>query len=267
MRSLIIAVAACVLAGCATKSEQTLAPSDVGSDPLGGPPLFDVTREFAEPGAFLGPSPTGVVILKESESARNKAFCSGYLKLDTTDEVGGGSMFARNYIGTRWLLTVSSLSDDEAKNCDYLLSKYDFKRGEALQAALIKAGVDKDNFVGAGPFIAEFMPTGGVIVVNASQYTEPNLKAFAKQWVGLAGQANATTLSDAEDAAAAAPPSCDIVKDAAAGCTIERIALETTAGLIEKRFPEVKVAFAVGQRVACMFLKPKQQEKWCPASA
>ena len=153
---------------------------------------FLTVREFAGPETYLGPIPTAVVILKAGQTARNTAFCQGYMATPTTALLSQDSV-ASNPVPLRWLL--KSAPDTPPADCAAILSGYDFDRATLLTSALSQHD-DAPSFSGVGPFIVEFMPDGSALVIDASTRPTAAVRHLAPQWLALDGD----TLQPEEDA-------------------------------------------------------------------
>ncbi|MDO8900267.1 MAG: hypothetical protein Q7V15_02830 [Phenylobacterium sp.] len=248
-----------LLLGCATKPTpspppplQTVAPPSA----VGVLPGLSVSREFAAPGDYLAPLPTAVVLLHPADASRNRTFCEGFVALSPTGSPGG---FISSTVSTRWPLKVDTLTADQAANCEFLVQAYDVERAAEIGQGLRQAGVSAASLEGRGPFIAQFLPTGGVVVVNMSPYNANQLRPLAQSWITLAGQ---------QALGQGAPPNqahvtCNLLQGSGEACSLERLVLESTAGVLRERFPEAAIGIALGQRVLCALLRGGAQASWC----
>ncbi len=224
-------------------------------------PGLSVTREYAAPGDYLAPVPTAIVLLNPADASRNRVFCDGFIALTPTGSPGG---FISSTVSTRWPLKVDTLTPFQAANCDYLVETYDVERASEIDKGLRQAGVSAASLDGRGPFIAQFLPTGGVIVVNMSPYNANQLRPLAQSWITLAGQ-QALGQGAAPNQAHV---TCNLLLGTGEACSLEQIVLESTAGVLRERFPEASVGIALGQRVLCALLRGGAHASWCgPAAA
>lgn len=244
-----------LLWGCAT-APIPVAPPPPPPSAVGVLPGLSVTREFAAPGDYLAPVPTAVVLLNPAEASRNSAFCEGFIALPATGSPGG---FISSTVSTRWPLKVDALSAGQSADCGYLVQSYDVERAAEIDKGLRQAGVSAASLEGRGPFIAQFLPTGGVVVVNMSPYNANQLRPLAQSWITLAGQ-QALGQGDPPNQAHL---SCNLMEGTGEACSLEQIVLESTAGVLRERFPEATVGIALGQRVLCALLRGGAHDSWC----
>lgn len=223
---------------------------------MGTLPWLAVTREYAGPSSYLGPLPTAVVLLERDSAPRNSVFCNSFKAVPQSGSPGG---FVRSAVATRWPLTVGVMSEAQSIDCGYLIEKYDYTRADELRLALRQAGADPRSLEGAGPFIAQFLPTGGVVVVNLSPFDEGTLVDAAQQWIMLAGQQSVATGAQPEQRHV----TCNLLQGGGEACTVERVFLESVVGVLRERFPEAAVGVALGQRVLCALLRGGAQASWC----
>lgn len=227
---------------------------------MGTLPWLAVTREFAGPSSYLGPMPTAVVLLEKGSAARNEVFCDSFKAVPQSGSAGG---FVRSAVATRWPMEVGALTDAQSRDCRYLTDKYDYRRSVELRAALREAGADPKSLEGPGPFIAQFLPTGGVVVVNLSPFDEGTLVDAAQQWITLAGQQSVATGAQPQQRHV----TCNLLQGTGEACTVERVVLESAVGVLRERFPEAAIGIAVGQRILCALLRGGAQASWCGPGA
>ena len=148
-------------------------------------PSFSV-RELAGPSTYLGPVPTAVVLLKPDQANRNGAFCAGYQRLDTAGEVAETSVYAANAVPFRWLLKSGDL-EVAPTTCGDLLAGYDFERAQAFLTALGQTPEGAAAIAGDGPFVAELLPDGSVLVVSGSGKSLDDIRRLPGSWLSQAG--------------------------------------------------------------------------------
>ncbi|MGZ9115300.1 MAG: hypothetical protein ACXW3K_11830, partial [Brevundimonas sp.] len=220
-----------VLGGCAAQmAPPPPSPTIAG---MGTFEAFLSGREFAGPETYLGPVPTAVVVLKTGQTARNTAFCQGYMAMPTVPSLSEGSVLAPNAIPLRWLLKAEP--DTAPDGCGPVLAGYDFPRAEQLSTALAALD-DAPDMTGAGPFIVEFMPDGSAVIIDGSNRSAAALRQLAPQWLALSG---------ATVQAPGAPASGCVLNSATAQGTMAQKAM----AWLQCEFPnglDVKVMRAVG---------------------
>ena len=176
-RKIILGAALLVLAGCSGST-----PHIVASPRMDQPKLAQFATEIAGPGTYLAPMPTAVVLLTPDDMARNRAFCAAMSKLPTAEEAGAGSVIAPNLILTRWLVQVSDVAPDKAKDCEFLVGTYDYNRAARMIGTLQVEGA---NLAGHGPYLAMIIPdTNGqrMVAVDGSVYTAGQFDKFVASW-------------------------------------------------------------------------------------
>lgn len=173
---------ATAMAACASRPEPVAPPPS----PIGDyAPSFSV-RELAGPSTYLGPIPTAVILLKPDQGSRNAAFCSGYQRLDTAGQVAETSVYAANAVPFRWPMKSGDL-EAAPMACGDLLAGYDYERAQAFLAALGQTSEGAAAVVGDGPFIAELLPDGSILVVSGSNKSLDEIRRLPGSWLTQAG--------------------------------------------------------------------------------
>jgi hypothetical protein len=158
--------------------------------------------QFAGPSTYLAPMPTAVVILTRGMDTRNRLLCEAYLELKNagaTITSRGGS--APNLILTRWPLAAPQLEPDPS-GCDRMVLGYDFTRAQRLLDGF-KPAPNAPAKGTQGPFIMEFLPTGGVILIDGSDVPNDSLEDWARGWVSAARAQSVVVNPVSADAASA----------------------------------------------------------------
>lgn len=171
------------LAGCSTSPEPAPEAPAIGNV-LGATPPVLKTRGLAGPSTYLGPLPSAFILLKKTDSAKNRKFCDAWFTGPTTSATLRASPVRPNIVETDWLINTDNPS---ATTCDVLLKAYDYPRADRTFAALAKAAAAARKTLstsGAGPFVVIVVPgvdsAGGTIVIDGS--TETDMMAFVKTY-------------------------------------------------------------------------------------
>ena len=139
-----------------------------------------------------------MVVLRPDDMQRNRAVCQAALALPTAQQAEAATVLAPNLIRTRWLVQVSEIRPEQARNCDFLTGTYDYARAARLLASIRSVS---GNLAARGPYLLMFVPgASGVRVVGLDGSATPDgeMASFLHSW-GLA-------LSRAEAEIAAPPP-------------------------------------------------------------
>ena len=167
-----------------------------GGAPAQGAAIF--ATELAGPQTYLPPLPTAVVLLRPDDMARNRAFCQAALQLPSVAQAEAATVLAPNLIRTRWLVQLTDVPPDRARDCDFLTGTYDYARAARLAGAI---QLTSGNLAGRGPYLLMFIPgPSGLRVagLDGSARADTDMAAFLHGW----GQA--LTRSEAEIATAPA---------------------------------------------------------------
>jgi hypothetical protein len=216
-----ICVWALALAGCAA-SNQTPLPGQAGRTPT--PAVF--ATQLAGPGTYLAPMPTAVVLLKPDDMARNRAFCTAFVRLPTATEAMNVSVVAPNVILTRWLTQLREVPSGRERDCEFLAGTYDYARAAALAAAV---RADQGSLAGRGPYLLLVVPDPAglrVVGVDGSAYREEDFDRFVASW--------GTAVNNVQARYAAAPDMPGVVRSAVMlVASVLRAVFAGAAGLIQ----------------------------------
>jgi len=163
----------------------TRGPGDVGGLGIALPDQYQIVSNVLRTGESYLPAganalPTGVVLLDRTESARNRALCTGLMGRGTARVLTEDEARRRNpvgdYVVTHWLVRtgVADIGD-----CSELLAKYDFVRSESVRRIY---GLDGRK----GPLMLAIDPSGEIVFLDLGGATLAEVTDSADKWMKLA---------------------------------------------------------------------------------
>lgn len=166
-----------------------------------------VARDFAGPQTYMGPMPSGIVLLTGTkDDPKNIAFCQAYMSYKTPQLARGTSIAAANVIVTWFPLadpqnTALDPTKVSSADCPTLLAHYNFPFAQQFLANFKNSAGKVQPITGVGPFVALIAPdTTGLehaAVSDGSSVAQSDIGAFATDWLDKLQQTQAAANSSA----------------------------------------------------------------------